>query len=110
MSLGFLPLNQTVIVRRSELDEWGTVNPNGQDTFYRVRVDYDIEEKKIAASRGDELVYTGAVIFLGNVPIVREGESLPPDILEVDGREYKAKKIEYLRDLGGTIIHTRVLF
>lgn len=102
--LGLMPLNDTITVKRSTQDAWGIDSPNGVEKFYRVRVDYDVEESKLAIANGSERVITGAVLFVGEVEI-EDG-----DILEIDGKDYVPEKAKPIKDLGGNVIHTRVLF
>ncbi|MCY8048451.1 hypothetical protein MOD91_18170 [Bacillus haynesii] len=104
MNIGLVPLNATISVKRSTQDEWGIDIPNGEEKFYRVRVDYDIEEAKLSVANGSERVISGAVLFVGEVDM-SDG-----DILGIDGKEFHPISIKPLRDFGGNVIHTRVLF
>jgi hypothetical protein len=102
--LGLIPLNHTIIVRRTDKDEWGIEAPNGVEKFYRVRVDYNIEEAKLSIANGSETVITGAVVFLGKVDIKTT------DILVINDEEYSPKTVKPITDFGENVIHTRVLF
>jgi hypothetical protein len=102
--LGLVPLNDTISVKRTTQDAWGIDSPNGVEKFYRVRVDYDIEEARLSMANGSEKVITGAVLFVGKVEI------LDGDVFEIDGKDYQPDKIQPIKDFGGNVIHTRVLF
>jgi hypothetical protein len=102
--LGLMPLNDTITVKRTTQDPWGIDSPNGSEKFYRVRVDYDIEEVKLSIANGSEKVITGAVLFVGEVEI------LDGDIFHIDGKDYKPEKVTPIKDFGGNVIHTRALF
>jgi hypothetical protein len=102
--LGFLPLNETIAIKRTSLDDWGMEVPNGIEKYYRVRVDYDTAEVKLSIGNGSETVITGAVIFVGEVEIRDD------DVIEVDGKDYSPKRVTPMKDFGGTVIHTKVLF
>jgi hypothetical protein len=102
--LGLMPLNNTITVKRTVKDEWGIEAPNGVEKFYRVRVDYNIEEATLSIANGSETIITGAVLFVGKVDIITT------DLLEIDGEEYSPKRINPIKDLGGATIHTKVLF
>lgn len=102
--LGLMPLNETISVKRTTQDAWGIDSPSGVEKFYRVRVDYDIEEARISVASGKERVITGAVLFVGEVDI-EDG-----DLLEIDGKDYEPEKARPIKDFGGNTIHTRVLF
>lgn len=99
-----MPLNETITVKRTTQDAWGINSSNGVEKFYRVRVDYDIEEARLSIASGSERVITGAVLFVGEVEI------LDGDLLEIDGKEFKPEKAKPIKDFGGNVIHTRVLF
>jgi len=102
--LGLMPLNNTITVKRTVKDEWGIEAPNGVEKYYRVRVDYNIEESTLSIANGSETVISGAVLFVGQVDV------FTTDLLEVDGVEYSPKAIKPIKDLGGHVLHTRVLF
>lgn len=103
--LGFLPLNDTITLKKTTQDAWGVESPNGIERFYRVRVNYSVEEKKILSTNGKELVVTGEVLFVGEVDV-----EVGKDVVEVEGRDYIIKSTNPMKDFGGKTIHTRVLF
>jgi hypothetical protein len=102
--LGLMPLNDTITVKRTTQDPWGIDSPNGSEKFYRVRVDYDITEAKLSVANGSERIITGAVLFVGEVEI------LDGDVFGIEGKDYEPIKIVPIKDFGGNVIHTRVLF
>lgn len=102
--LGLLPLNDTIKVKRTLQDAWGIDIPNGEEKFYRVRVDYDISEAKLSVANGSERVITGSVLFVGKVEIL-DGE-----VFEIEGKDYTPIKVIPIKDFGGSTIHTRALF
>ncbi|MEY8748948.1 hypothetical protein [Alkalicoccobacillus gibsonii] len=104
MVFGMMPLNDTISIKRTKEDDWGIEIPNGIEKFYRVRVDYEAKEVALSVASGSETVISGAVIFVGKVEIFET------DILSIDGKDYTPRLIKPMKDYGGNIVHTRVLF
>lgn len=104
MVLSLIPLNNTVGVKQTTLDDWGIKVPAKETKFYRVRVDYDTKEAQLALVNGSEVVITGAVVFAGKVDLSTN------DVLVIDGKDFHPMQIKEIKDFGGVTVHTRVLF
>lgn len=96
-----LPLNSTITIKRTAQYAWGIESISGVEKYYRVRVTYDPDEVRVDTLQG---ATNGAVIFVGAVEVLKD------DILEIEGRNYRPKKIDLIRDFSGEVIHTGVYF
>lgn len=103
--LGFIPLTDTIEIRKTITDEWGVLTVDDSiSKYYRVHIDYATEMKSISNGQGTEKVITGKVAFIGNAPITET------DILVIDNKEYEIIKLLPIRDLSGKVVYKVVTF
>ncbi|PFW43795.1 hypothetical protein [Priestia megaterium] len=102
--LGLVPLTHKVKLKQTALDDWGVEVPNGKVTEYPCRIEYNIKEAELSIASGTENFIRGSVLFAGFVDVQDE------DILEINGKDHKPRQVNPIADLGGVILHTKVLF
>lgn len=105
-----IPLNQKVkiIFADSSNDEWGIPVKTPVVKTYKVRLDFNADNRIIEGSDGKNIIYSATIYFKGSVPLSYS------DFIEYDngigGVEVKNPRTIFpIADLSGKITYTKVI-
>lgn len=105
MTLGYIPLNDSItVIKNNGLDEWGEPTA-GIRTAYKARLNYSTNAKSMGGVKGTEVVSSLKVILSG-LPEVTYEDTLEYTDKLGNVKEYKPVNISFIEDISGNVLYT----